>query len=124
MKRDNWVVGDYGIRPLGDPNHCFYCGQRIGENHKEGCAIREKTVVLDCTIRIVMDVPEFWDVDQIEFHYNDGSWCADNLLNFIQNRNSNTGRCLCDCTTVKYVRDATNDDEDDWGDVRVLELKS
>ena len=36
MKRNNWPVEEYGIRPAGDPNKCFYCGEVATEFRDDG----------------------------------------------------------------------------------------
>lgn len=123
MKRDNWTVGEYSVRPAGKQDRCFYCGKLLGEQHDETCVIRGKTVVVDFTIRTVLDVPESWDEEQINFYYNDGSWCADNLLNKLEYRSDNV-RCLCDITNAEYVKDATDKDEVDYGLTFVEKLES
>jgi hypothetical protein len=123
MKRTNWTVGEYSVRPAGKPNECFYCGVKVGEQHKEGCTIRSRTVNLDVTIHMVMDVPEDWSEEQINFHYNMGSWCASNLLSYLEIREENE-RCLCNITDVKYAGEAAEEDEDRYGCCLVDELES
>jgi hypothetical protein len=114
MIRSDWTVTESSARPAGSPDRCFYCGRLLGERHKEDCVIRSKTVVVDFTIRTVLEVPEHWDNEQIDFHYNDGTWCADNLLNELERRTENV-RCLCDITEAKYIKEANRKDEEDYG---------
>ena len=123
MKRTDWTVGEYGVRPAGKPDECFYCGAKVGEQHKEDCVIRSRTVNVDFAIHMVMDVPEFWDEAQINYHYNDGSWCASNLLNRLAIR-EHSDRCLCNIANAKYVGEATEEDEERYGCCRVNELES
>lgn len=123
MKRTDWTVGEYSVRPAGNPNECFYCHAKVGEQHKKDCVIRSRTVNLDVTMHIVMDVPEDWDEGQIDFHYNMSSWCASNLLTYLDYR-EDSGRCLCNITDVKYVGEATEEDEERYGCCRVNELES
>ena len=65
-------------------------------------------------------VPSDWDRQQIEFHYNDGSWCANNLLDekehvvwdhvgawsrleaMEQQREEESG-CLCDALRFEFL---------------------
>ena len=35
---------DKYIRPAGKPDHCFYCGQKVGEEHHPRCELLE----IDC----------------------------------------------------------------------------
>lgn len=122
MKRQTWKVGEYAIRPAGEKDKCFYCGSEIGEEHNKGCVLREKTIVTRLVIDFVDSVPEHWDEEQINFHYNNSSWCASNVLSKLQNRDD--WRCLCDVSDFEYLRDATEDDEERWGIVKVENLES
>lgn len=122
MTRKDWTVDEYSVRPAGKPDECYYCGAKVGEQHKSNCVIREKTIVTRMTIDFVDSVPENWDKDVIDFHYNDSSWCASNILNRLEERNN--FRCLCDVASFEYLRDATEEDEEKWGIVKVNELES
>lgn len=114
MKRQSpWTVGDWGVRPAGLPTKCFYCDAVRGEVHKEGCVIRRRTVVVKFSVELVVDVPEDWDTDAIEFRYNDSSWCANNLfLPHVMERVDKEGRCLCDFAEAEFIREATAEDEE------------
>lgn len=112
MKRKDWPVGEYGVRPAGEPDECFYCHAKVGEQHGLSCVVRSRTVLVRVTTEIVIDVPEDWDKEQIEAAKNQGSWCADNILSIMEARNERTGGCLCGKTKIEFVRDATEDDED------------
>lgn len=111
MKRDSWIVGDYSIRPAGSPDKCFYCGELKGQPHKPECVIRSKTVVIRLAVEYTIDVPESWTEEDIEFHRNEGGWCADNALSEIGNILDRTGDCLCSLSVTEYVREATPEDE-------------
>ena len=121
MTRKNWTVGEYSVRPAGKTDECYYCGAKVGEQHKPNCVIREKTIVTRLTIDFVDDVPENWDKEVIDFHYNNSSWCASNILNRLEERNN--FRCLCDVASFEYLRDATEEDEEKWGVVKVNEIE-
>lgn len=114
MKRKNWLVADYGIRPKGKPDECFYCGAKIADEHNKGCVIRSRTVVVERTITMVTDVPEDWNDDDINSHY-EGTHCADNIINDLKGmliRFKENGRgCLCGIVSQKYIREATEKDE-------------
>ena len=122
MTRKDWTVGKYSVRPAGEPNECFYCGAKVGEQHKQKCEIREKTIVTRVTIDFVDSVPEYWDRELIDFYYNESSWCASNILHKLEERSD--FRCLCDVASFEYLRDATEEDEENWGCVKVNEIKS
>ena len=110
-RQDTWVVKPDDERPARPDGRCFYCCEPIGGRHKHDCVIPQKSVMIDFTIRLPILVPASWDKEQIEFCYNESSWCCDNLLNYISAWQDNTGNCLCGAVTAKYVSDA-NEDED------------
>lgn len=115
MKRStHWLVADHGVRPAGPPDRCFYCGEQVGKEHKEGCVIRCRTVVVKFSIDLVVDVPEDWCPEMIESKYNESSWCADTFLmeleGTIQRMNKN-GDCLCGALRAEFVREASEHDE-------------
>jgi hypothetical protein len=120
MRRKNWPVEDYGIRPAGDPNKCFYCGVERGGVHRKDCVIRNRTIVMKMTVDLVLKVPEHWDIDMCNFHKNESSWCANNILPELERISEHFG-CLCGLTKFKYIREATKVDEDSYG-VYVKEL--
>lgn len=114
MLRGNWLVGDYGIRPAGKPDECFYCGAKIATEHRMECVIRDKTVVVKVEMELVVKVPEDWDQNNIEFKYNDSSSCQDNIIqeiNSMVERMNNDASCSCGLINVKYLREATEEDE-------------
>lgn len=112
MKRTNWPVEEYGIRPAGDPDKCFYCGESRGGTHKEDCVIRERTIVVKMSIEYTIAIPEFWTKEQLEFHRNQGTWCSDNGLLEIDNFLERTNDCGCGRCEWEYIREATVEDEE------------
>lgn len=112
MKRTDWAVREYGIRPAGKPDRCFYCGSLSGEQHRHDCVIRSRTVVVRTIVEHTINVPESWTKELIEF--TEGSSCSDNL---IANLSSLLERlkdhsCTCGMVSVEYVREATSEDEE------------
>lgn len=122
MTREDWVVGDKGIRPAGKTDECFYCSRKRGEQHKENCVIRCKTVVCELNFRVVRVVPEYWSKDDIEFHMNESSWCANNALRELGDLSKRVG-CLCDFFKGKYIREADSRGEE-RNNIKVNELPS
>jgi hypothetical protein len=108
------IVKQEDIRLAGPQDKCLYCGSKIGELHKIDCVMRNKTVVIRATIDYVIEVPEFWDKDNIEFHRNGSSWCASNFVSELEELDKNVG-CLCSFVDFEYVREATEDDEENCG---------
>lgn len=104
------VTQEHGPRPAGRPDQCFYCGQPVGEDHQPDCVMRERTVVIEWTIRMVVKVPESFTQENIEFKYNGSSYCNDNLLSYLDKEDC----CLCQRSKVIFVREATEQDEKDY----------
>jgi hypothetical protein len=67
-----------------------------------------RKVVVDFTIRMITN--EYYNKDEIEFRYNESSWCADSLLDNINYWKEKTGSCICGLTTAKYIREASEED--------------
>jgi len=118
MKRDNWTVGPYAVRPAGKPDECFYCRSKIGDQHAQGCVIRTKTVVLTLQMSIAVEAPENWDNEDVLFHRNESSWCASNYQKEIEayfEYIDREGCCACRNIRVTEVRDALEHDEREYG---------
>ena len=113
MKREDWTITESSVRPLGNPDECFYCGEKVGGQHKDDCIMRSKTVVVNFSVDVVLDVPEHWDANRIDFRHNESSWCASNLIDLLKEQSED--RCLCPFTKATYLRDASEEDEDSWG---------
>ena len=111
MIRKSWIVSSYSTRPAGPPDKCFYCGAAVGTEHNNGCVIRSKTVIMDYTFRLCVDIPEDWDTKTSEFCRGGGSsYCCDNVISLIEYAAEKMG-CSCGFTTPVFVRDATELDE-------------
>lgn len=96
-----------GPRPRGLPTECFYCHVPLGVEHTPECVIRSRTVVIRQTIEYTIAVPEHWNRGNIEFHYNDSSWCASNaLVDLDLLFNTEDNPCMCDASQIAYVREA------------------
>ena len=94
----NVVENDDGIRPAGPPDACFYCGQPVGSPHNRTCVVVTRRVRVRYSFDIEIDVPYFWTADNIDFHRNKSSWCADNALADIEAHQAaleQAGNCLC-----------------------------
>jgi hypothetical protein len=97
---------------------CFYCkGETI---HDPECVLRRRTVVIRYTVEYAIAVPEHWDVEQINFHRNESSWCQGNALHELAEltghdlveRPELQDECDCGCfATIEYVREADPGDE-------------
>jgi hypothetical protein len=60
---------DDGIRPAGLPDECFYCNQKIGTPHLEGCVAVKKKVRLRFLVETEVDLPYGWSEQEISNYY-------------------------------------------------------
>lgn len=118
MRRDSFLVTDDGSTPDRPLVACLYCSAPVDTEHEAGCVMRRRTIVLRATLEYVVRVPEHWTPEHTDFHFNDGTWCADNIAE--QHLEPHLGssledcdrpRCLCDCSRFEFVREATEADE-------------
>jgi hypothetical protein len=63
-----------------------------------------------------MRVPESWDEGDINFKFNDSSWCVSNVIEDIVRREEILNRCPCFITEAKYIGEATEEDEKTYQD--------
>jgi hypothetical protein len=103
-RKTDWPVTEDDVRPARPDGTCFYCEVPLGGQHDPECVCRERQVVIDMTIRLVVEVPEAWDRENIEFKYNDSSYCLSNLMDTIEEADDRG--CLCHCAKVDYVGEA------------------
>ena len=86
----NVLPDDNGIRPAGDPDKCFYCGQKVGQPHRRECVCvmsRTRYGVYAKGARVGTyrrEDPLAWTIHDREFHKNESSWCADNAMDEIE----------------------------------------
>lgn len=92
-------------RPGSDAHTCLYCHQDVGEKHLETCVLINRKVDVKMTIAYPIEVPASWDEDQINFHRNRSSWCADNALGELDAL-SDDDHCLCNYAVFEYVEEA------------------
>lgn len=110
MRRDSFLVTDDGSTPEKPLERCLYCAAAVGSEHEPRCAMRRRTVVLRAEVDYVCEIPEHWTAGDTDAFYNSGTWCADNLpADFKKHVGSEL--CLCDSTTIRFLREADADDE-------------
>jgi len=78
--------------------------------------MRNRTVVLRMVTEVVVEVPENWDVDMVEFKHNGSSWCASNILSNLESID-----CICPFTRFEYLREATEEDDKRWAKENLLD---
>jgi len=89
------------------PTKCFYCNSHLGNPHEFECVVPTRKVKVKVIIDLVVDEPISWDKYDIESHLNESSWCADNILDKIEEYKEN-GRCICNITKIEYVGELEN----------------
>jgi len=99
---ENIVIAD-NVRPAGKPGECFYCYEKLGEPHKNGCVTIQKSVEVAITITGIIEVPVTWDANMIEFHMNRPNNCINNQLDYIEGN----AMCFCGRAVGKYLRDVS-----------------
>lgn len=100
------LSNDYGIRPAGRKDECFYCHQKVGTKHKAECVMVLKKIKAKYIFEIELEVPYFWNADMFEFHHNESSWCASNAVSEIQRLYPADGEsCPCGVFKAEYVSD-------------------
>ncbi|HEX3162352.1 MAG TPA: hypothetical protein VHQ92_07220 [Pseudolabrys sp.] len=110
MKRPNWLVADGWIDPNGSPDHCSFCREEMGREHRDNCPARSRTVVMNLSYNIVVRVGEAWSINDLEIGFR--QICADKHVDFlVACINRPESDCLCKDTKVTFVREATAEDE-------------
>lgn len=109
------VVTPDDTRPLvGPADQCGYCESRVGEEHEPKCVCRKRPVLIELRIRMVVDRPESWGKEEIEFQINDGSYCAGNLIQALAESDdvAHEWSCCDSCarTEAEFIRPATDED--------------
>ena len=64
-----------------------------------------KTVPVKWTIMFPMDVPAHWNKEQIEFHFNESSWCMGNFLDKLNEYAKQHEGCICNICEAEVIGD-------------------
>lgn len=108
----NLIVTEDHVRPARPDGTCFYCSEPIGAPHKiDECVIPVRAVNVRISFDITLDYPAGWDGSDIEFHANESSSCATNLLRSVaryadmevDHNDILKHKCLCDTTHLEYL---------------------
>lgn len=92
----------------GGDVRCFYCHEAVGAPHKPECVRITRKALVRAIIEYEVDVAPMGDPDDkaaehFEFHRNEGSWCADNMLRELSDLCGENG-CLCGRVKFAFVR--------------------
>lgn len=107
MTSSGFKVTAKAMRPASKAKQCFYCQEPVGGEHEDNCVLILKRVKVSLTIEYEVSVPGHWDRHAIEFQRNDGSWCADNLIEELREFAEEKG-CLCPHAHFEFVEDCDN----------------
>lgn len=111
-----FLVTPAAMRPGSSEERCFYCRQPIGAFHGPECVLVKKFVNVRMTVDYVIEVPANWDKHMIEFHRNDGTWCANNALDELAElTEEDEGTCMCSGTHFEYLGGDTEPFLDEGG---------
>lgn len=99
MSDTNFIVTEKAQRPADVNGRCFYCNQPIGGFHNHDCVLIIKKVKVKAIIEYEIKVPAHWERDHIEFHRNEGSWCATNMIGELEKLDDESN---CLCSHVKF----------------------
>ncbi len=73
-----------------------------------------KKIRVRLTFEIEDEVPDHWDASMVDFHYNDSSWCSDNivphLVEYMKAREAEGG-CLCSDFHGEQIVEEANDEK-------------
>lgn len=99
------TVTEKAMRPASDECECFYCYEPVGGTHLPTCVLVSKKVRVRLVVEYEVDVPNSWGKGNIEFHRNEGSWCANNALDELQYvfESDDSQGCMCGHAHFEYV---------------------
>lgn len=104
----NFIVTEKAMRPASDDKVCFYCHSLVGGVHKTDCELVLKKVTVKMTVVYEIEVPSYWEHEQILHHRNEGSWCSDNAIDELTRLSENKG-CLCNANVeFEYIAVASD----------------
>lgn len=103
-----FLVTPAAMRPGSSEERCFYCHQPIGAFHGPKCVLVKKRTTVRMTVEYEVEVPAHWDQHMVEFHRNDGTWCASNAVEELRVlveklEEDGGGGCLCNQTHFHYL---------------------
>lgn len=112
IDEQSFTVGEDAVRPARPDGTCFYCRKPLGELHSDGCMMRRRSVVMRFSVDLVISAPVDQDGEALNFRYNEGTWCADNLMAYLDELMQRTNDCLCSHVSAQYIREANENDQE------------
>ena len=112
------AADDYGIRPNGAQDQCFYCQRGVGKRHRLGCVAVEREVYVQLhyqgeSYRVPTILPASWDREQVLHFLEESTFCLSNLRTRVLNSDdvgigpklATAKTCLCGEATVDLNED-------------------
>lgn len=64
-----------------------------------------KKVRVRLTVEYEVEVPADWDKEMVEFHRNESSWCANNLISELDEifDHEDGSSCMCHAAHFEYI---------------------
>lgn len=104
----DFIVTPKAKRPISDKDECFYCHESVGQPHKEDCVLISKKVRVKMVVVYEVEVPSSWTKDDIEFHRNLSSWCANNAIEELSKCFvADDKECMCNSAEFEYIEDTS-----------------
>ncbi len=97
-----FTVTDKAMRPASQERRCFYCQNPIGEKHSSDCVLVGQKAKVRMIVEYEVVIPASWEKENVEFHRNEGTWCAGNALDELKKVDEEDG-CLCQRTKYEFI---------------------
>ena len=98
------LVKKEDTRPAGKPDECFYCHKPIGAEHSLECVIRTRKVKIRLSTEMVLEVPESWEEENINFYLNESSSCMNSRVReLLRQKRLNHHQCWCGIIEGEYI---------------------
>lgn len=96
---------------------CRFCPAVIGERHSAQCLIPQRPVRIRMIVEYTVLAPVVWGAEEINFHRNDSSWCADNAIRELMEAfGPDRGVCMCGSARFEFVQNDVSSNEEGIGD--------
>lgn len=102
VSEERFIVSESAVRPTGQPDECFYCHRKIGQEHGPECVLVMRNAVVRVVIEYPVVIPAHWGAKDFESHRNEGTWCRSNVIAELAAASRKLG-CLCKCSRFKLL---------------------
>ena len=99
---------DFGIRPAGLIDACFFCKQQVGAEHRHDCIVLDKKVRVSVLIQMDLRVPYVYGPANLEYLYNEGMYPVDAVRHLFRDLPDNLGAKDLLEVEVRYISEEPN----------------